>query len=287
MVMQPNFMTALRLRWPVTLEPSRILGGVTITAALAYSVTLATTGVSNQTIAMVAFVGLAALLSSIAGFAFSAICGAMVFHFRSDTVTIVQIMLVCSISNQAMSVWTLRHDIRPAALVRFVVGGGIGVPIGIWLLLHLPPATYTFGLGVILVAYGSYMLVRPPIVVQRQYPFGDVVAGLIAGLAGGFAATPGAPVSIWCATKGWTKTQQRAVFQPVILILQILALTLIAATHARSNSLAAIPPEAWLCVPAGLAGTWWGLACYRKLSDRQFGIAINMLLIASGAGLAL
>ena len=116
-----------------------------------------------------------------------------------------------------------------------------------------------------------------------------VAAGLIGGLAGGFAATPGAPISVWCATKGWDKIRQRAVFQPIILVLQILALTLIAAAHAHGlgHGLGSIPSEAWACVPAGLAGTWWGLACYRKLSDRQFAIAINLLLIASGAGLAL
>ena len=287
MIMQPNLTTALPPRWPVTLEPSLVLAGATITAVLAYAATLATAGLPAKAIAMVAFVGVAALLSSIAGFAFSAICGAMVFHFRSDTVTVVQIMLICSIANQSMSVWALRHEIRIVALLPFVAGGVIGMPFGIWLLLHLNTAAYTSGLGVILVIYGIYMLVRPPFRLRRDYPLGAVVAGVLGGLAGGFAASPGAPVSIWCAAKGWDKIRQRAAFQPFILIMQILALTILAATHARTHSLAAIPPEAWACVPAGLAGTWWGLACFRKLTDRQFAIVINLLLIVSGAGLAL
>jgi uncharacterized membrane protein YfcA len=37
-------------------------------------------------------------------------------------------------------------------------------------------------------------------------------------------------------------------------------------------------------VPAGLIGTALGLACYQKLSDKQFSRAVNILLIVSGVG---
>ncbi|HEY7578053.1 MAG TPA: hypothetical protein VH855_10690, partial [Acetobacteraceae bacterium] len=54
----------------------------------------------------------ASLLSSLAGFAFSALCGAMLFQFRHDPVTVVQIMLLCSLANQSLSVWMLRRDVE-------------------------------------------------------------------------------------------------------------------------------------------------------------------------------
>jgi hypothetical protein len=40
-------------------------------------------------------------------------------------------------------------------------------------------------------------------------------------------------------------------------------------------------------VPAALLGTWCGLGWYWRLSDPQFARAVNLLLIAAGAALAL
>jgi hypothetical protein len=58
-----------------------------------------------------AAIGLASLLSSIGGFAFSAICSAMLFHLGDDPVQVVQIMMTCSIANQAKMTWELRRDV--------------------------------------------------------------------------------------------------------------------------------------------------------------------------------
>ena len=260
---------------------------LTVGLGVAYAAMLPSFGFDPRAAATVAAVGSAALLSGIAGFAFSAICGAIVFQFRSDTVDVVQIMLVCSIANQAMSVWALRDEIRLHTLTPFLAGGAAGVCAGVWLLLHIERRAYEHWLGVILLTYGSYMLFRKPLVLRRSPLAGDVLSGFVGGVMGGFAATPGAAVSIWCGMKGWDKAAQRAVFQPFILAMQILALALIASVHARSGTHLRFPALAPICVPAGLMGTWWGLACFRRLTDRHFRIAINLLLIVSGVGLVL
>ena len=263
------------------------LAALTVFALAAYAESLSGFGATGAMLATVAAVGVAALLSGIAGFAFSAICGAMLFQFRHDTVGVVQIMLICSIANQSLSVWELRRDILPVAVAPFLAGGLIGVPTGVWLLLHLDASTYVRALGAVLFAYGAYMLMRSPILLRRSPLMGDIAAGFFGGMTGGFAATPGAVVSIWCGMKGWDKVRQRAVFQPFILLMQLVALASIAMMHRHGASGFAIPRVAWACVPAGLVGTWWGLACFRRLTDRQFAVAINLLLIASGVGLVL
>jgi uncharacterized membrane protein YfcA len=268
------------------LATGAILAG-TILAGLVYWECLSRLGFTSAAQATVAAVGIAALLSGIAGFAFSPICGAMLFQFRSDPVQVIQIMLVCSIANQTMSVWMLRREISARALVPFLLGGLVGVPSGVWLLLHLDAQVYEKGLGAVLLAYGGYMLFRPPIVLRAAPRAGDVLSGFLGGLAGGFAATPGAPVSIWCGMKGWDKLRQRAVFQPFILLMQLVALASIARMHPHGMAHPGIPAIAWACVPAGLIGTWWALGCFRRLSDWQFATAINLLLIVSGLGLAL
>jgi uncharacterized membrane protein YfcA len=40
-------------------------------------------------------------------------------------------------------------------------------------------------------------------------------------------------------------------------------------------------------IPAALLGTWLGLRIFKRLSDCQFEIAVNALLIVSGIGLIL
>ena len=276
-----------RVRQLFAASPRFWIAALAVTCAATYAVTLFNFGFDATALATVAAVALAACLSGIAGFAFSAICGAMLFQFRSDTVDVVQIMLVCSIANQMLSVWALRREIRYGALKPFLAGGVFGVTVGVWILLTLDARAYAIGLGAVLAVYGSYMLFRKPIVLAHSPVIGDIAAGFTGGLMGGFAATPGAAVSVWCGMKGWDKVAQRAVFQPYILVMQVFALTLLAAAHHHGASSVGFPPLALVCVPAGLAGTWCGLGCFRYLSDRMFRMAINLLLIASGAGLAL
>jgi uncharacterized protein len=228
-----------------------------------------------------AAVGLASFLSSIGGFAFAAICGAMVFHMGDDPVEVVQIMMTCSIANQAKMTWELRRNFDWSSLRWFLTGGIFGLPIGVWLLLNVEKGLYIHALGLFLFVYGGYMLFRRPFVL-RQHIACDIAAGFLGGIIGGVMGFPGASVTIWCGTKGWDKNRQRAVFQPFILILQIAALVLIG--MARWGHYIAYDPFSFVYIPAGLTGTALGLAFYQKLSDKQFSRVVNMLLIVSGVG---
>ena len=85
---------------------------------------------------------------------------------------------------------------------------------GVWILFEAR-GVYVHGVGLLLVAYASFMLLRPRIVVRRQHPLFDATAGLLGGITGGAVAFPGAFVTIWCGLKGWTKERQRALIPAV------------------------------------------------------------------------
>jgi uncharacterized protein len=229
----------------------------------------------------------ASLLSSLVGFAFSPLCGAMLFQFRNDPVTVVQIMLLCSVANQSLSVWLMRRDIDWRQLSPILLPGAAGVLCGVLALLNMQVEIYVRLLGGALIAYAAYMLFRPPIALTRAGIVGDTLAAFVGGIFGGLAATPGAPVSIWCSMKGWDKTRQRALYQPFILVMQIVALLAICVMRTGNSVQFAFPPMVYLYIPAGLIGTVIGYSWFRKLTNRQFGVALNVLLAASGTGLLL
>jgi uncharacterized membrane protein YfcA len=231
--------------------------------------------------AVMAAILLSSLTSSVVGFAFSAICGAILFRLWDDQVQIVQIMITCSIANQATMVWSLRRHIDWRGLSTFLLGGASGLPLGVWALLHADRESYTQALGLFFLAYALYLLVGRGAVLRWSHPALDAVVGFLGGITGGAAALPSVPLTVYCALQGWDKVRQRALYQPFILLMQVATLMLIGTVKDG----AAFAPGNLLCVPAGLLGTSIGMACFRRMSNRQFGLVVNLLLLVSGLSL--
>jgi uncharacterized membrane protein YfcA len=194
----------------------------------------------------------------------------------------VQIMITCSMANQAALTWAARRNIDWRGLGVYLSGGAFGLMIGVWVLLHSDHTVYCKVLGVLLLSYGAYMLVRKPVVIRRQHAGFDLVSGFVGGITGGAGGTPGIPVTIWCSMKGWDKARQRAVFQPFILLMQTASMLAIGLARNRVASSGGFDTTDLLFVPASLLGTSIGLLFYHRLSNRQFAHALNVLLIVSG-----
>ena len=74
-----------------------------------------------------------AFVSGLAGFAFSAVAGAILLHVLPPREA-VPLMMACSITVQAAGLWALRKSICWKQSSGLVVGGLLGVPIAVWLL---------------------------------------------------------------------------------------------------------------------------------------------------------
>jgi uncharacterized membrane protein YfcA len=253
---------------------------------VAESAMLSAHGEGRTAVALLAVL-LASTASSIAGFAFSALCGALLFHLMDSPVYAVQVMIVCSIAIQLFSVATLWRSIDWRSLPIYLIGGILGVPAGVYLLLHLPSDAYRDTIGGLLIVYGGYLLLRWPTRALRMGPLADACAGFLGGLSGGLAAFPGAFVTIWCGLKGWDKARQRGVYQPFILGMQPITLLVIYLMRPSASIAMQLDWKTLTFIPAALLGAWLGLCIFKRLSDRQFELAVNLLLIASGVGLFL
>jgi uncharacterized membrane protein YfcA len=265
---------------------SVVVGVLGLGFLIAEGAVLSLQGMLSTAVPLVAVL-LASTVSSIAGFAFSALCGALLFHLMDSPVYAVQVMVICSIAIQLFSVAALWRSIDWRSLPTFLTGGVLGVPAGVYLLLHLQTGVYRDVIGGLLIAYGVYLLLRWPTGSLRTGPVSDACAGFLGGLTGGLAGFPGASVTIWCGLKGWDKARQRGVYQPFILGMQPITLLVIYLMRPSSSAATQLDWQTLAFIPAALLGAWFGLRIFKRLSDRQFEVAVNVLLIVSGVGLIL
>ena len=197
---------------------------------------------------------LAAAISSIAGFAFSAIAAAVLLHFVADSIQAVQILLVSSIAIQSYCVLKLWRHVRISMLAPTLFGGLLTLPVGLYLLLTTPLQLYQTGLGIFLVLYSAFMLWRPARKLSAPGVMTRIFVGSLGGVTGPIAAFPGALVTIWCSMLGWDKETQRALYQPYILGMQILTLF---ALQSMLPAQSMVPGLAHYILPALVGAVPW------------------------------
>jgi len=223
------------------------------------------------------------LVSGLAGFAFSAIAGALLLHWLSPSQA-VPLLLACSITCQLFSIAKLRHAMQWRRCAPFMVGGLAGIPFGAMLLSSVDGRIFAAGFGGFLVCYSAYMLLRPNVIVQRGGRLVDVAAGFAGGITGGAIAFPGAIPTAWCSLRGLSKQEQRGIVQPFILFMQIA--TLVYFSRLGILGSAAISTYLW-CVPAVIGGTWVGVRLFDRIDDARFRRIVLMFLMISGATLVI
>lgn len=223
----------------------------------------------------------AALVSSIAGFAFSALAGAALLHLLQDPVRTVAILVACSIAIHGYCAWDVRRSFQWHVLAPFLAGGALTVPLGVWLLARAPVEMFAAGLGAFLVAYGGYMILRRGDTFVRASAARDLGVGALGGLLSGLAAFPGAAVTVWSGLRGFGKEQQRALCQPFILLMLLEALFLVGAARP-----AALPAETfYLYLPLAFLGARTGVKLMHRMSSVQFNLVVRLVLVVSGVAL--
>ena len=237
-----------------------------------------------------AIVFFSGVMSGLSGFGFSAI-GAASLLFLTPVLQ-VPLFQALSTGNQLLSVGQLRKDMPHtrkelwAGPGPYMVGGAAGVPIGIWLLAHLPAARLMGVFGALLTAYAVYSLWKPARLVLRGYdaPVYGAMVGFLGGVVGGFTAFPGAAVVVWSGLRGLPKERHRAIVQPYIILSQVYSLTLLALLHPSYLNTHFFTLLV-LALPAVVPGTLSGLALYRRTSDVNFKRVTFLLLGISGLSL--
>jgi uncharacterized membrane protein YfcA len=225
-----------------------------------------------------------AFVSSLAGFAFSAVAGAILLHVLPP-LEAVPLMMACSITVQATNLWALRKSIRWKQSSVTVVGGLLGVPIAVWLLQEADARIFRESFGLAIACYAAYTLFRPVLSRRLQTNAArNALIGFGGGFVGGLTAMPGAVPTIWCDIHGVPKTEQRGLVQPFIAAMQIFALVLMLLQNDLSSK---VLVEFIVSTPALLAGAALGIFAFRCVNEASFRRIILAMLLFSGLLLAL
>lgn len=226
-----------------------------------------------------------ALVSGFAGFAFSAVAGALLLHVLPPEEA-VPLMMMCSIAVQATSLVVLRRNMNWQGSAIFLAGGALGVPLALMLLQHTDTQTFRMGFGAFLALYSIYMLFRPAAAYLSEigHWLSDAAVGFAGGLVGGLTAMPGAVPTMWCDLRGMPKETQRGLVQPFIAAMQIFAIGLLLWQHALPRHLLI---DMTVSLPALAAGTAVGLALFGRMSDAWFRRGLLAVLFAAGFALVI
>ena len=227
----------------------------------------------------VAFVG--GVASGLAGFAFGLIVSGVWLHIITP-LQMASLIVGYGLFVQSYGIWKYRQHFNWRHVIPLIIGGTIGAPIGTWLLHYINPGYLRLGVGVLLIAYSSYGLLRPRVKdVPANVPV-ELGIGLLNGLLTGMTGLAGVFVTLWCGMRGWSKDTQRSVYQPVILAAFVTAaISLIAAGAITADFIKLY----FLAAPAMIAGMLLGFKLYGHLNDDAFRKVILVLLLLSGVSL--
>lgn len=200
--------------------------------------------------------------------------------FVLDPAIAVPLVCITSLATTAFTFRAYWHAVSLDRLAPFLLGAAAGLPVGVLLLTRLDPALFKLAMGVFLVAYTLFrLLMLPHLVIRRANRFADGLVGAAGGLFAGFAAVPGPLSTVWCGLRGWSKDEQRGVYQPFN---QSLLLVALAGYWLEGLLTRELLRTTLYCVPAAYAGLALGIAGYKRLDETQFQRLVLLLLLASG-----
>lgn len=204
-----------------------------------------------------------------------------------EPIKAVAVVALMSILAGAQGLWVVRKEIKsqPVRLLRFLIPGLIGVPIGLSLLARIDEATLRMAVATLLIVYGCYFGFRASLpAFSRKTPIIDSVIGLIGGVLGGASSVSGAIPAMWLSLRPWPKSETRAVLQPFnVAVLSTTVCLLFFRGAYDETALTALA----VTIPIGLIAAQIGITVFKMLNDDAFRRLLIILTLLMGVGILL
>jgi uncharacterized protein len=224
---------------------------------------------------------LGAVVAGVAGFAFGLIASAIWLHIIPPAQS-APLIAAFAVIIQGATLWRLRHAVQISRLLPFIAGGAVGIPLGAAALDWMSPDHMRAFIGVALIVFSIYSLLRPTLPAVEGGAIADSIVGLLSGAFSGSTGLAGIPVIVWASLRRWSKDDQRAIFQPVVIAVFVMTLFWFGASGIVTSETLRL---FWIGLPAAAIGTWLGLKLYGRLNEPTFRLVVLVLLLTSGLAL--
>ncbi|MFA8388152.1 MAG: sulfite exporter TauE/SafE family protein [Pelagibaca sp.] len=207
------------------------------------------------------------------------------FLVALDPVGAVAIVALMSVVTGLQGLWVVRVALTQNVprLMRFIIPGLLGVPVGISLLSFIDADTLKLVIGALLLVYGGFFSFRANLPkFERRTPVLDSLIGLTGGVLGGMASLSGALPVIWCSMRPWPKAETRAVLQPFNV--SVLFTTTVMLWW-RGAYTAPTITAFLIALPTSLIAAQIGIAVFHRISDNIFRRLLIGLSLLLGLGI--
>jgi len=161
----------------------------------------------------------------------------------------------------------------------------LGIPVGVWILAHVPERLVKLGLGVVIVAFAMYSLTRRHDGdVPHDHPAWLIVCGFVSGMLGGAYGMNGPPLVVYGALRQWSPQKFRATLQAYFLPASVVGLLGYASIGLWT---ATVTREFLWSLPAVVAAILLGRIVHRRIAVESFFRLVYGALLLTGLALVL
>lgn len=219
------------------------------------------------------------LVQGISGFAF-AMVAMSIWVWTIDPLLAAPMAVFGGWFGQCISALRIRRGWYVNILWPFVVGAGIGIPIGQQLLPYLDQNQFKLVLGSLLVVCCSAMLATSQLPqIRKGGKVADAGAGLLGGVMAPLSGFSGLAPALWASLRGYNKDEHRAVLQNFNLV--VLSATVASNVWSGRLNRGHVPQMA-VVAGALVLPAIWGSKIYVGMSAAAFRKTVLWLLVGAG-----
>ena len=221
----------------------------------------------------------AGLIQGLSGFG-SALTSISLLPLIMDLKMAVPLIAANAIIVNVINFYSVRAHFVIKDFISLLIGSIIGAPIGIMILKFVDPDITKTILGVLIISYSLYCLLKKHTVKVELKPIWAYISGLTAGILGGACTVNGPPVIIYLTKKYESKHKIKAIVAGFLLTAGIVNVFMFALNGLYTLSVCKYS--------AGFAvftilGVFTGNHYYKKINHDIFKKFIYVFLLVAGA----
>ena len=192
--------------------------------------------------------------------------------------TAAPLVALMALTSYTVNLIRYRRAVDIREVLRLGAASAFGIPVGLWALANVDESIIKPLLGLVLIAYTAYRLIRPGgsrLCSSRWvYP-----AGFVAGCLGGAYNTPGPPLIVYGSLRQWSRQKFRAILQTFFFFNGVLVVASHYVAHHLTPTVLMFYAYA---APALLLGILIGSRIDSKLNHDRFRTLVTVMIFLLG-----